>query len=572
MPPLHSRLLVVLSRVVPVLVFCAALCAGSAHTQAAASAPAKKPNIVVFMTDDQTVESLRVMPQVQRLLTDRGVTFENSFASFALCCPSRATFLTGQYAHNHHVLGNQPPTGGYPKLDGSSTLPVWLRHAGYQTAHVGKYLNGYGLYRPREIPPGWDEWHAPVGATTYNYYDYKLNENGSLVRYGNATRSYRTDVDARIATDIVRRRTASDAPLFLSVAFLAPHTGGPTGSDRAVGTALPARRHRGRFAYELLPTPPSFDEADVSDKPLAIRKRRRLSTGDVSLAVQRYRLRLESLLAVDEAVAKIVTALERSGELANTLIIFTTDNGFFQGEHRIKTGKVDLYEASTRIPLIIRGPGVPAGVSLPQPVMNVDLAPTIVEAAGATAGLRMDGHSLWPVLRDRGIFWARDILHEGPGITPESREFTALRTPRWLYAEHITGERELYDLEQDPDELQSLHGDPALQATRDELAARLAVLRDCVGEECRKGAAVGIAVRREGTCPDATADVEVGGADADEVRSARFVLDREYLVTDTEAPYALRVPLATSPSQLRVRVVLTDGRQLTRDRTLEGCR
>jgi arylsulfatase A-like enzyme len=563
---------VAFSRVIPVLVFCAALCAGSAYTQTAVSAPAKKPNIVVFMTDDQTVESLRVMPHVQRLLAERGTTFENSFASFALCCPSRATFLTGQYAHNHHVLGNQPPSGGYDKLDGSSTLPLWLQKAGYATAHVGKYLNGYGLARPREVPPGWDEWYAPIGATTYNYYGYRLNENGSLVRYGSATPSYRTDVDARIAADVVRRRSASDAPLFLSVAFLAPHTGGPIGADRALGTALPARRHRGRFAFELLPTPASFDEADVSDKPLAIRKRRRLSLADVSLAVQRYRLRLESLLAVDEAVAKVVAELERSGELANTLIVFTSDNGYFQGEHRIKTGKVDLYDSSTRIPLVIRGPGVPAGVSLPHAVMNVDLAPTIVEAAGATAGLRMDGRSLWPILRDRGIFWARDILHEGPGSSPDTREFTALRTPRWLYAEHVTGERELYDLEQDPDELQSLHGDPALQVTRDQLAARLAALRDCTAEDCRRGAAVGIAVRRDGACPGAAADVEVTGADAGAVRSARFVLDREYLVTDTEAPYALRVPLASAPSQLRVRAVLADGRQLTRDRILEACR
>ena len=461
----------------------AAACAGAGSTTSAA--PVSRPNIVVLMTDDQTVESMRVMHNVKRLLVDRGASFENSFVSFPLCCPSRATFLTGQYAHNHGVLSNRPPAGGYEALDGSSTLPVWLRRAGYATAHVGKYLNGYGERSPTEIPPGWSEWHASVDPTSYRYYDYTLNENGRLVKYGRDRASYKTDVYAETAVDIIRRRAGGEAPLFLSVAFLAPHAGGPYGDDRPPGTALPASRHRGRFATEPLPKPPSFNEADVSDKPGGVRIRPRLDRNAVAQVTEGYRLRLESLLAVDEAVARIVDALECTGELDNTLIVFTSDNGFLQGEHRIPTGKVALYEPSTRVPLVVRGPGVPAGVRLRQEVANIDLAPTIAEAAGARAGLVMDGESLWPFLRDPGPSRPRDLLHEGPGTAPSVLQFTAVRTPRWLYARHFSGAVELYDLSRDPDELTNLAADPATAAIRAELGKRLDALRSCAGETCR---------------------------------------------------------------------------------------
>lgn len=398
----------------------AAICAGSADVQDRASASPQRPNVVVLMTDDQTVESVRVMPNVRRLLVDRGTYFENSFVSFSLCCPSRATFLTGQYAHNHGVLSNQPPFGGYGALDGSSTLPVWLERAGYSTILLGKYLNGYGKRNPTEIPPGWTEWHGSVDPSTYNYFRYTLNENGTLVKYGADAASYKTDVYADKAVDIVRRRAAADRPFFLWVAFLAPHSGGPRSADRPPDTALPAPRHRGRFASEPLPRPPSFNEADVTDKPGGIRIRPRLDAGAVAVVRKRYQLRLESLLAVDDAVGRIVHELDRSGELDNTLIIFTSDNGFLQGEHRIPLGKVSVYEPSTRVPLIMRGPGIRPGIRLRQPVANIDLAPTIVEAAGARAGLRMDGESLWPILRDPGLFWDGTSCTRGPGTVPLS--------------------------------------------------------------------------------------------------------------------------------------------------------
>jgi len=445
--------------------------------RAAAFAP---PNVVVIMTDDQTVESLRVMGNVRRLLTERGTTFANSFATFSLCCPSRATFLTGQYAHNHGVMGNAPPQGGYAKLDHSNTLPVWLQDAGYYTAHIGKYLNGYGSTNPTEIPSGWSEWHGSVDPSTYRFYGYTLNENGTLRTYEQA---YQTDVYARKAVNVIGRRAPQAQPFFLWVAFLAPHSGGPREpGDPALPTPVPAPRHRNDFANEPLPRPPGFNERDVSDKPVGIRRRPSLTPADVRAIRENYQQRLESLLAVDGAVADIVGALRASGELANTLIVFTSDNGFFHGEHRVPFGKVLLYEPSIRVPLIMRGPGIPAGLRVSRNVGNIDVAPTIVAATGATAGRMMDGTSLLDVAQDPTAPLGRDLLIErGPG----AGTFAAVRAPRYLYAEYGNGEQELYDLTRDPYQLQSRHADPAYAAVRANLALRLAHLRACSGATCR---------------------------------------------------------------------------------------
>jgi N-acetylglucosamine-6-sulfatase len=440
-----------------------------------------RPNIVVIMTDDQTAESLRVMANVKRLLTDRGTSFANSFTVYPQCCPSRATFLTGQYAHNHGVLGNSPPAGGYIKLDHSNTLPVWLARAGYYTVHLGKYLNGYGGRDPREIPPGWTEWRGSVDPSTYRYTGYTLNENRVLTTYA----GYQTDVYAQKAAEIIRRRAPLARPFFLSVAFLAPHSGAPTDPDdpgAGIATPSPAARHRDAFAAEPLPRPPSFNEADVSDKPSGIRNRFLLPAERIRAIRENYQQELESLLAVDEGVARIVAALQASGELANTLVIFTSDNGFFHGEHRVAQGKNLPYEPAIRVPLVLRGPGVPAGLRLTQRVANVDLAPTIVDAANATAGRPLDGRSLLTLLAAPTTPLARDLLVErGPGEDP----YAALRTNRYLYVEYASGARELYDLAVDPYELSSRHADPAYAAARANLAARLARMRTCRGATCR---------------------------------------------------------------------------------------
>jgi N-acetylglucosamine-6-sulfatase len=375
---------------------------GDRSPRADAGTP-KRPDIVLLMTDDQTVENLRVMPRTRALLGDRGTTFANSFVSYPLCCPSRATMLTGQYAHNHRVLGNRPPTGGYGALtDRANTLPAWLQKAGYDTIHIGKYLNGYGRDEAATVPPGWTDWHGAVDPSTYLMWGYRLNENGTIRQYGrpNVERPalYQTDVYRDKAVQAIRSRAASAKPFYLSVAFLAPHAEGRRA--RGGATVRSAPRHRGTFAAEPLPRGPSFNEADVSDKPALFGRRfGPLRPGQVANIEVSYRSRLESLLAVDEAVAAIVGALRQTGRLDHTVIVFTSDNGFFHGEHRVPNGKYLVYEPSVRVPLILRGPGIPAGGTSRELVANVDLAATIADAARARPGRVLDGRSLLPFAR-----------------------------------------------------------------------------------------------------------------------------------------------------------------------------
>jgi arylsulfatase A-like enzyme len=553
-----------------VLLAVAAVCAGAVGAPTAASGPPKRPNIIVFMTDDQTVESLRVMKSVKRLLAVQGTSFDNSYVSFALCCPSRATFLTGQYAHNHGVLSNKPPFGGYGRLRGRNTLPVWLQRAGYETILVGKYLNGYGESKPKTIPPGWTEWHGAVNHSAYRYYDYVLNENGTLVKYGDGPMSYQTDVYGRKAAEVVRRRAGEQAPFFLWVAFLAPHIGGPPTPGRPALTSLPAPRHLGRFATTLLPMPPSFNEADVSDKPAQVRGRPELTQRKIGEITERYQLGLESLLAVDDAVARIMAALRKSGELENTLIIFTSDNGFLQGEHRIPIGKIWAYEPSSRVPLIMRGPGIPAGMHLRQPVANIDLAPTILDFAGARPGLTMDGRSLEPLFADPGIFWGRDLLHEGPLNDQLQMKFSVIRTPRWVYSHRLSGGDELYDLQRDPYELTNLRTDPTTAGVQDVLRSRLEALSTCRGAGCRREPDLSLAVETTGACPEAQATVALAGADVAAVTQAQLSLPGE-VVALTSAPWQIVRPLGPTAALLRAHLVLADGRELTRDVQLPAC-
>jgi len=453
-----------------------------------------KPNVLVLLTDDQTIESMRVMAGVRAELGASGTTFEQSFVSNPLCCPSRATLYTGQYTHNHGVIGNRPPEGGYGRLDKSEWLPVWLQRAGYHTVHVGKFLNRYGLDSPpTEVPPGWNEWYTSVDPSTYSFTEYQLNENG-VVSWG---RKYSTDEYSDRAVEAVERLAPSTQPFFLSVAYLAPHSGRPAESDDPAGlaTPMPAPRHRDAFAAEALPVSPAFDEADVSDKPSFVRRLPRLSAERQAAIREMYQQELESLLAVDEGIVRVVDALREAGELENTLIVFMSDNGFFHGEHRVPYGKVMVYEPSIRVPLILRGPGVPAGERRRQLVTNADLAPTIMEAAGAVpAGRVPDGRSLFPLLRDRGLAWGRELLVEGaPGYRAVA--YAALRNDRFVYAEHDNGERELYDLRHDPDQLENAIGLRRYAAVEARLAERLAVLQACAGRGCWSAPRLRLAMR-----------------------------------------------------------------------------
>ena len=553
----------------------------------APAAAEAKPNIVVLMTDDQTLASMSVMPKAGALLGERGTTFTRSFASYALCCPSRATLYTGQYAHNHGVLSNGPPSGGYTRLDKSNWLPLWLQAAGYRTMHVGKFLNGYGrLSPPTEVPPGFDDWHGTVDPSTYSFYGYTVNENGTLRTYGAAGEPelYSTDFFARRANELIAAAAPSDQPFFMSVAFVAPHTGRPAEPDDPPNHATPAvaPRHANAFSSMALPLAPSWNEADVSDKPAAIRQRRPISAARAAAIQEGYQQRLESLLAVDDAVAAIVSALRSVRELDDTLLLFTTDNGFFHGEHRVPTGKLLPYEPSIRLPLYMRGPGVPEGARRRQLVTNADLSPTILDAAGARPGRVQDGRSLFELLEDPRVQWGRELLIEGG--TNQGLTFAALRNYRWKYVEHTTGEVELYDLQRDPDELGSLHADPALAGLRAGLSARLAALRACAGRGCRAKPALRLdAARRR--CRFVAA---VRGADARQIERVELLIRRRRPAgtdvgiarfrrssADTRAPFRRGVrPSGVLPGRrflLRAHVRLADGRSVTLDKRRRAC-
>jgi arylsulfatase A-like enzyme len=449
--------------------------------------PSARPNILLILADDLDAGSAALMPRLKSLVADRGLTFRNSFASTPVCCPSRASILTGQYTHNHGILDNFDASGScFEQFRDAgqerSTLATWLQDAGYRTGMIGKYLNRYPGDRrganPRYVPPGWDEWYAIIGVDAY--YDYFLNHNGRLARYFDVPEHYQTDVLADLAVDFVAREGASPArPFFLWLAPIAPHL-----------PAIPAPRHENAFPDARAPRTPSFNELDMSDKPLWFQDPRQLpllTEDDIARLDATYRERLRSLLAVDEMVERLVAALEATGQLANTYVVFTSDNGFHLGHHRFNRGKGTVYEPSVRIPLVVRGPGVPEGRVRPHPVLNVDLPQTFGQLAGARLPGSVDGRSFVSLLGEeaRGG-WRTEVLLENP-LTPrppdEFQGWWAFQTDGLAYAEYRSGERELYDLRDDPDQTESLHGraDPALLEA---LSRRLAQLRNCRGASC----------------------------------------------------------------------------------------
>jgi N-acetylglucosamine-6-sulfatase len=443
-----------------------------------AESPADQPNIVFVLTDDLDYASAFRMPQIRSQLIEQGASFENAFVSYPLCCPSRATILSGLYAHNHGVKGNYLPYGGFQTFrdegQEGNTIATRLQGGGYRTGYFGKYLNDYPGDDPTYVPPGWDEWHA-VAAEKTNYYEYELNENGEVVSYAKKAKNYLPDVLSDKALEYVRGNTDNSDPFFLYLSPPSPHL-----------PASPAKRYRHAFAEEASPRPPSFDEEDVSDKPLYIRNRPRLSDEEILGIDNLYHRRLESMLAVDEMVASLIQELEAVGELDNTFVFFTSDNGWEQGEHRISMEKGYPYEESARVPFFVRGPGVAPDSKVEKLVLNTDFAPTFADLAGVE--FPADGRSSMSLLRgEEPSSWRSAVLLEGwgenvsIGLPPE---YKAVRTESHKYVEYQTGEKELYDLSVDPYELESIHesADPALV---EYLKAKLDALKSCSKEGCR---------------------------------------------------------------------------------------
>ena len=434
----------------------------------------QKPNILFILTDDQEPNSLQHMSALQENLVDQGVMFDNSFVTTPQCCPSRATFLRGQYAHSHGVLENSPPSGGFEKFHATgrerSTVATWLNEAGYETAYVGRYLNGYGQEsKTRYVPPGWDEWWVRLGGHIRR--TYAVNENGEIKTYDRKDFSVDTDYFSYKAEGFVRGREDDDRPWFLVVGTSAPHK-----------PSFAAKRHKDMFEKAQMPKPPSFNEEDVSDKPNWVRKHRRLDEEGVAEAEEEWRERQRSLQAVDDLVGNLVGALDDTGQLENTYVVYASDNGYLLYRHR-EHSKGAPYEEAIGVPLIVRGPGVPEGMMREQIVANTDWAPTIADWVGASTPDFVDGRSFAPLLsQDPPEGWRRRLLIE---FFMENREFRGLRTADGkTYVEYGTGERELYDLQEDPYQLENLYTS-AEQPLLSGLHDRLEALENCSGEECR---------------------------------------------------------------------------------------
>jgi len=530
--------------------------AASPGTEAARSAE-QRPSFVVIQTDDETLDQLyaslnvggievQAMPYTHALIANRGVTFNRYYVPYPLCCPSRVSLLTGRYSHNNNVKGNVPPNGGFTGFKArqaySHNLATWLQGAGYRTIHIGKFLNGYGdepFDEGKDVPPGWSAWHSVLRADTNHYfYGYTLNNNGALEGpYGDPgsweTREYgerddfgcpgaplngkpcfyETDLFNTLAWQELTQQTGPEEPFYLQLDYTAPH-----GDFRRPAGPEPATRHYNTFAGAPYPHGRSegFNEGNVNDKPRFIREAPYLSLNEIHTYRVYYQKALESLRAVDEGVKLIVDTLGGLHRLRNTYIIFTSDNGFFYGEHRLTGGKFLAYEPATHLPLLIRGPGIKAGTATGELAANIDIAPTILELAGVEADKSIDGRSLVPFMRDPALRTRRPILFESfvetadveangeataqrarvsstgrdpkatASIVAPPKDYLGIRLGPYKYIEWPSGEKELYDITKDPYELNNIVRVANLSPIRAFLHAQLVRLEGCVGRTCQE--------------------------------------------------------------------------------------
>jgi N-acetylglucosamine-6-sulfatase len=454
----------------------ASLLAGLATpTGVRGAAPDDRPDIVVLLLNDARDGDQVAMPQTMARLAGGGTTFPNCFLTTPLCCPSRASIFTGLYPHNHGVYDNRSgPNGGWEGFarrgNRDRTIGAILQEAGYFTAAVGGYLNGNAPGAGSE--PGWDI--GPSGGRRKRRGKGKRGGKGK-----NRRRVRRSGIGQPASAGAAIAAAPADRPLLLHVGFDPPHV-----------PANPAPPYAGRFAGTAIDrADPSFDEADVSDKPKYVSGLRRLTGGEVAWLDDLHQRRLETLLGVDDEIAAIWRALEARGRLENTYVFLLTDNGYLMGHHRLY-GKMAPYDGAVRFPLFAFGPRFAAGAVDRRLVGNIDLAPTIVALAGAAAP-PMDGRSLLAGhARDAILIelLGRDLeTMDWPGERADVPRYAALRTAGHLYVEYESGARELYDHRRDPREVENLLVDPvspADAALAGRLSARLAALRGCQTGSC----------------------------------------------------------------------------------------
>ncbi|MDX2033162.1 MAG: sulfatase [Blastocatellia bacterium] len=495
------------------ILFATSALAGGAKPRSAAKSQAGRPNIVFILADDldeMTMPYWEAMPQTAALVRDRGVQFTQAFSPTPICCPARSSILTGKYGHNTGVLNNTGAFGGWGAFvangNEQQTMAAFLQGAGYRTGLIGKYLNGIEN-EPLHIPQGWSEWYGFVDNNSYAGYNYQVNENGTLKFYGTAESDYVTDVVAGKARDFINRAEANDGqPFFLYVSPTAPHLPLP-----------PAPRHKEnpyRFAFS--PRLPNYNEAHLADKSSWLK-----ATGEGREALVDgwndidYRNRMGSLYALDEMVASIVNTLEANGERENTLIVFTSDNGYNLGAHRL-LHKMAPYEESIRVPLVIAGPGI-APRREDRMALEIDFAPTFLELAGVAIPETMDGRSLSPLLGTTPpASWRTNFIAQylstgdstqsvGAEMAPgfewlakiqDIPSYKALRSTEYTYIEWRTEnpfaaepELELYDLRRDPYQLFNLLSTPfgmaQYRGVVEQMQQRLRQLESCKGASCQ---------------------------------------------------------------------------------------
>ena len=394
----------------------------------------ERPNFVIIVTDDQRFDTMEYMPNSQQLIFDQGVTFTNGFITTPLCCPSRASILTGMYAHNHGVLDNDI------ELKHATFIDI-MHKEGYNTGLVGKYLNSW----KGEARPEYDYWVSFFKGQT-RYYRPDLNINGEWFRFED---QYVTYVLGNYAVDFIRSAHTENKPFVLLFTPNAPHEPvTPANEDLHLLDDLPPHR------------PPSFNEDDISDKPEWLASSPPLTEEEIQVSDDFRKNQLLTLISLDRTIKRIMDELKSTGELDNTFVLFLSDNGKFWGEHRI-TSKNGIYDEASRVPYAIRYPPLISSpyIDTENIVANIDIAPTILDLAGIPIPESMDGLSLVGLLSG-STDWREGILLEG---WPPRGAYTVAHTKRYVYAETIGDKSEFYDLQIDPYQLENLIDDPAYQ-------------------------------------------------------------------------------------------------------------
>jgi N-acetylglucosamine-6-sulfatase len=452
----------------------------------APSTPNRRPNIVFILTDDLSLNLVQYMPHVLKMQKD-GVTFANFFVTDSLCCPSRASIFTGRYPHDTGIFRNVGTDGGYLAFRNrgheQATFASALPAAGYRAALLGKYLNGY-IPASHPPAPGWTSWS--VAGFGYREFSYSLSQDGKIVRYGNKPTDYLTDVVSGLGVQFIKQ--AAGTPFFLEVATFAPHAPyTPAPRDAA---ALPGLR---------APRTPAFDAAPDANAAKWLVKHRALSDTDMANIDRDFRMRAQSVLAIDAMIGELQAAVAAIGAEKNTYFIFSSDNGYHMGEHRLMPGKMTAFDTDIHVPLIVTGPGVPAGVTVEEIGENIDLYSTFIELGGAVASGSIDGRSLVPLLHGQKVAdWRNAALveHRGPNRDPTDPDlpasrsgnpttYDAIRTLTSVYVEYADGEREYHDLVADSYELRNSFSSLSSEE-KAVLHATLAAVKNCHDEKsCR---------------------------------------------------------------------------------------